>query len=88
MRDEAGNIVKWYGSATDIEHRKQTEVALRESEQRFRDYAETASDWLWETGPDHRVISVSDHLNAVGIAPSRLTRPCSLGYCDGCRVRA
>ena len=22
MRDEAGNIVKWYGSATDIEDRK------------------------------------------------------------------
>ncbi len=27
--------------------------ALRVSEQRFREYAETASDWLWETGPDH-----------------------------------
>src|SRR3989442_9521416 len=26
---------------------------LRESEQRFRDYAETASDWFWATGPDH-----------------------------------
>ncbi|UPK38091.1 PAS domain-containing protein [Bradyrhizobium sp. 186] len=73
MRDEAGNIVKWYGSATDIEDRKQTEVALRESEQRFRDYAETASDWLWETGPDHRVMRASDHLSAVGIAPARLT---------------
>ena len=46
MRDEAGNIVKWYGSATDIQDRKLAEVALRESEQRFRDYAETASDWL------------------------------------------
>src|SRR5229473_4260119 len=73
LRDEAGNIVKWYGSSTDIEDRKRTEVALRESEQRFRDYAETASDWLWETGPDHLVTSVSEHLNAVGIAPSRLT---------------
>jgi PAS domain S-box-containing protein len=73
LRDELGIIVKWYGSSTDIEDRKRTEVALRESEQRFRDYAETASDWFWETGPDHRVISVSDHLNAVGIAPSRLT---------------
>jgi PAS domain S-box-containing protein len=73
MRDEAGNIVKWYGSATDIEDRKRTEVALRESEERFRDYAETASDWFWETGPDHRVTRVSDHLNAVGIVPSRLT---------------
>jgi PAS domain S-box-containing protein len=27
--------------------------ALQESEQRFRDYAETASDWFWATGPDH-----------------------------------
>src|SRR5262249_23145025 len=26
---------------------------LRESEQRFRDYAETASDWFWATGPQH-----------------------------------
>ena len=32
MRDEAGNIVKWYGSSTDIEDRKQTENALRQSE--------------------------------------------------------
>jgi len=73
LRDEAGNIVKWYGSSTDIEDRKRAEEALRESEQRFRDYAETASDWFWETGPDHRVTRVSDHLNAVGIAASGLT---------------
>jgi PAS domain S-box-containing protein len=73
LRDQSGNIVKWYGSSTDIEDRKRAEEALRESEQRFRDYAETASDWFWETGPDHRVTRVSDHLNAVGIAPSGLT---------------
>jgi len=73
MRDQSGNIVKWYGSSTDIEDRKRAEVALRESEHRFRDYAETASDWFWETGPDHRVTRVSDPLNAVGIAPSRVT---------------
>src|SRR5438552_14738098 len=35
--------------------------ALRESEQRFRDYAETASDWFWETGPDHRFSRFSEH---------------------------
>jgi PAS domain S-box-containing protein len=49
--------------------RTRAEEALRQSEQRFRDYAETGSDWLWETGPDHRFIQISDHLNAVGIQP-------------------
>jgi len=54
MRDEAGNIVKWYGSATDIEDRKRIEAALRQSEERFRDYAETASDWSWR--PDRTTL--------------------------------
>jgi PAS domain S-box-containing protein len=56
----------------DMTERKRAEEALRDSEQRFRDYAETASDWLWETGPDHRITRISEHLNAVGIAPSRI----------------
>jgi PAS domain S-box-containing protein len=73
LRDHLGNILKWYGSSTDIEDRKRAEEALRESEQRFRDYAETASDWFWETGPDHRLTRVSDHLNAIGIVPSGVT---------------
>lgn len=73
LRDEHGDVVKWYGSSTDIEDRKHAEEALRESEQRFRDYAETGSDWLWETTPDHRVISISEHVNAVGFRPSGLS---------------
>ena len=72
LRDESGNIVKWYGSSTDIEDRKRAEEALRESEQRFRDYAETASDWFWEHGPDHRVTRISEHVNDIGFSPSGL----------------
>jgi PAS domain S-box-containing protein len=73
LRDEAGDIVKWYGSATDIEDRKLTEEALRESAQRFRDYTETASDWLWESGPDHELTRISHQPDFAGLYPSAAT---------------
>jgi PAS domain S-box-containing protein len=72
LRDELGNIVKWYGTDTDIEDQKRAEDALRESEQRFRDFTDSASDWYWETGPDHRFIThfVSEQLlNTIGVLP-------------------
>lgn len=37
---------------------------LRVSEQRFRDYAETASDWFWATGPEHDFTYVSEQVGA------------------------
>jgi PAS domain S-box-containing protein len=67
LYDKAGGVVKWYGTSIDIEERKRAEVALRESEQRFRDYAEMASDWLWETGSDHCFTRISDHPPNFGI---------------------
>ncbi len=39
--------------------RGHTRALLRESEQRFRDYAELASDWYWETDADHRFVSLT-----------------------------
>ena len=36
FRDEAGTILRWYGTSTDIDDRKRSEEALRESEQSFR----------------------------------------------------
>src|SRR3989441_3509967 len=54
----------------EIAERKRAEKALRGSEQRFRDYAETASDWLWETGPDHSFTWVSEELTTLGIDPA------------------
>jgi signal transduction histidine kinase len=38
---------------------KRVEAKLRANEKRFRDYAETASDWFWETGPDYRLTFMS-----------------------------
>jgi PAS domain S-box-containing protein len=44
--------------------RHKAELALAESEQLLRDYAETASDWFWATGPDHRFTYISNEDSA------------------------
>ncbi len=41
---------------------------LRESEQRFRDFAEASSDWYWETGPDLRMTYISDGYSKTTVA--------------------
>jgi PAS domain S-box-containing protein len=56
VRDPIG-ILRFVGALMDVTAAKRAEDALRESEQRFRDFTESASDWYWETGPDHRFIT-------------------------------
>src|SRR5690606_27634140 len=42
VRDPTGAIVRWVGTATDINDRRQAAEALRESEERFRTMADAA----------------------------------------------
>ena len=35
LRDERGNVVKWYGTTTDIEDRKRAEAALQEAQEKL-----------------------------------------------------
>lgn len=59
------------GTGTDITERETTRKALTESEERFRSFAETMSDWLWETDPDSRFTYISENSEEVlGVAAS------------------
>ena len=54
LRDWTGKIVGVSGVTRDITLGKQAELALRESEERFRLVANTAPVMIWMAGPDKR----------------------------------
>lgn len=74
-----GEVMEIIGTHVDVTEQFAAKDALHKafdelkaSEQRFRDYAETASDWFWETGPDHRLTRISEHADTSGAAPTAL----------------
>jgi len=57
----------------ELNERRQVEVALRESEARFRDVTEAASDWIWEMNEHLRFTYLSERFYALtGIAPDHV----------------
>ncbi|HWO27192.1 MAG TPA: ATP-binding protein [Candidatus Acidoferrum sp.] len=68
LRASDGTLLLWIGATLDIEELKCAEQALRESEGKFRGYAETASDWFWEIGPDYKFTLLTG--NAFGSDPT------------------
>lgn len=62
---------------------------LADSEARFRAFAETASDWLWESGPEHDYTFVSERLGdllgraAAGALGTTLAETAALAHEDG-----
>jgi PAS domain S-box-containing protein len=61
-----GEFLGYRGTGTDMTEQREAEERLRASEQRFRDYAETASDWFWESGPDHTFTTLSEQARLFG----------------------
>ncbi|AFZ59737.1 PAS domain S-box protein [Anabaena cylindrica FACHB-243] len=52
LRNQQGQIVKWYGTNTDITDHIQAREALQESELNFRTLADTMPQMFWTARPD------------------------------------
>ena len=59
VRDEAGTLLYYEGTAQDITERKQAEDRLRESEERYRDLVENSRDLICTHDLDGQILSVN-----------------------------
>ncbi|HLX65112.1 MAG TPA: PAS domain S-box protein [Planctomycetota bacterium] len=60
LRDAAGNVTGVASIAEDITERKESELALRESEARFRQFAENIEEVFWMSSPaSNQILYVS-----------------------------
>jgi PAS domain S-box-containing protein len=59
IRDGGGNIVKWFGTCTDITDLRQTEEALRASEGRFRTFVDHAADAFFLQEDQGRILDAN-----------------------------
>lgn len=69
-RQFAGSIadlMAFYLANKDLQ---ETQKALFESESRFRDLVDASSDWYWQTGPDHRFMSISERFTTLTGIPN------------------
>ena len=69
--DEAGAVEYILSLTEDITERRRAEEALKRSEQKLRDIAESASDWFWETDPEGRFTEITGL--AQGMEPPNMT---------------
>ena len=76
----SGELVEVVSTLIDVTERKRAEAALQESQAKFRDYAESASDWFWEIGPDYKFTLLTE--NAFGSNAAVIGTACWDGALD------
>ena len=65
IRDEAGNILRWFGTNTDITDAKEQEQRSRESEERLRSAAQAAGFGTVHVDLVSRTATISDELRRI-----------------------
>jgi PAS domain S-box-containing protein len=61
VRDEAGQIVRWYGTATDIHEQKAAEEAAMQARQQLYAVLERISDVFYAVDPEWRITYLNRH---------------------------
>ena len=59
-RDEQGQVVRWFGTNTDITDQRDVEQALRRSDARFRTLINASADIIWTTSPEGLLLPPQD----------------------------
>lgn len=70
VRDREGNVVRWFGTSTDVSELRDAQEALRESELRFRALVTTTSEIVFSMSPDWREIR---YLQGKSVLPDTTT---------------
>jgi PAS domain S-box-containing protein len=72
--DREGRFAGYRGATQDVTDLRRAEAVARASEDRFRDFAEIASDWMWETDAEHRLTYISGRTLPIDNDPFGRTR--------------
>ncbi len=67
--DATGTFLGYRGATRDVTALVEAQAAIARSEERFRSFASSASDFLWESAPDGSVTFVSEGIASGGIEP-------------------
>src|SRR6266550_4747623 len=79
LHDETGKLVRWYGTAIDIEDRKRAEQALRKSEERWRSVFENSAIGVALTDLNGRFLATNHvYQTIVGYTEEELRALCFL----------
>ena len=74
LRDESGNIVKWYGTAADIEDRKQAEQQLRRNEWNLLEAQRLGRSGSWSLDVSSGIVTTTPEiLRTYGVRPGEVT---------------
>ncbi len=90
--DAAGNFIEIQAVGSDVTDHRQADLALQESEEKFRNLVEKISDWVWEIDGDGVYTYVSPRiLDLLGYEPEEVLGKTPLDFMpllEADRVRA